>query len=81
MPQEFWRSAQDLALIFSARPIAIPLMILIVFKLYSLNPSTLVYTIGLLLLSILFSMRWCVHLIARNKLAFLTIYNEMKKNK
>ena len=79
MPQEFWRSVQDLALIFSARPIALPLIILIVFKMYSLNPGTLIYALSLLLLTCLFSMRWCIHLIARHKLAFLTIYKETRK--
>ena len=79
MPQEFWRSAQDLALIFSARPIAIPLIVLLLAKLYSLEPATLAYSVGLLLLSILFSMRWCVHLIARHRKAFLTIYSDIHK--
>ena len=79
MPQEFWRSVQDLVLIFSARPIALPLMGLLVFKLYTLNPSTLIYAVGLLLLTCLFSMRWCLHFIARHKQAFLTIYSEMQQ--
>ena len=78
MPQEFWRSVQDLVLIFSARPIALPLMVLLIFKLYSLNPATLLYAIGLLLLTSLFAIRWCVHLIARHKLAFLTIYKQQQ---
>ena len=80
MPQDFWRSAQDLLLLFSTRIIAIPLIILLIFKLYTLNPATLIYSLGLLLLTTLFSMRWCIHLIARNKLAFLTIYKEVKKS-
>lgn len=80
MSQEFRRSLQDLVLIFSARPIALPLMLLIVVKLYSLNPATLFYALGLLLLSCLFSMRWCIHLIARHKLTFLAIYKETKEN-
>jgi hypothetical protein len=79
MPQEFWRSIQDLLLIFSARPIALPLIILLVIKLYSLNPGTLIYSLGLVVLACLFSMRWCIHLIARHKLAFLTIYSDIKK--
>ena len=80
MPQEFLRSLQDVVLIFSARVIALPLMVLLVIKLYSLNPDTLIYSIGLLVLTCLFSMRWCIHLIARNKFAFLTIYNDIRKN-
>ena len=79
MPQEFWRSLQDVALIFSARPIAIPLIILLVVKLYSLNTATLAYTLGLFLLTVLFSMRWCIHLIATNKHAFLTIYRDQRE--
>lgn len=79
MPQEFWRSAQDLVLIFSARPIALPLMVLLVLKLYSLEPGTLIYALGLLLLTVLFSIRWCIHFIARNKNAFLTVYKDMQK--
>jgi len=78
MPQGFWRSVEDLVLIFSARPIALPLMVLLLIKLYSLDPATLVYSVSLLLLSCLFSMRWCIHLIARHKNAFLTIYSEIK---
>ena len=79
MPREFWRSVQDLLLIFSARPVALPLMILLVIKLYSLNPATLMYSLGLLLLTCLFSLRWCIHLIARHKLAFLTIYKDVRQ--
>ena len=79
MPQEFWRSLQDLALIFSARPIAIPLIFLLIIKLYSLNSSALVYALGLFCLTVLFSMRWCIHLIATNKNAFLTIYREQRE--
>jgi len=79
MPREFWRSLQDLVLIFSARTIALPLMALLVFKLYSLNPATLIYSLGLLSLTILFAMRWCIHLIARHKFEFLTIYKDINK--
>ncbi len=81
MPQEFLRSVQDLILIFSARPIALPLMVLLVLKLYTLEPATLIYSLGLLLLTVLFSIRWCIHFIARHKNAFLTVYQDMQKKK
>lgn len=79
MRSEIWHSLQDLLLIFSTRAIALPLIALLVIKLYSLNPATLIYTVGLLGLTILFSMRWCIHLIARNKLEFLTLYRQTRK--
>lgn len=81
MPKEFWQSVNDLALLFSARPIAIPLILLLIVKLYSLNPATLIYTLGLLLLTVLASMRWSIHLIARHRLAFLKILKQERSTK
>ena len=79
MTREFWQSVNDLALLFTARPIAFPLIILLIVKLYTLNPATLVYALGLLLLTVLVSMRWSIHLIAKHKLAFLTVFKEQRK--
>lgn len=78
MPKGFWLSVNDLALLFTARPIALPLILLLVIKLYLINPTTLVYTLGLLLLSVLVAMRWSIHLIAKQKLSFLKIFKEQK---
>lgn len=79
MSSEILRSMQDVGLLFSSRPIAIPLIILIIAKLYFIDPSTIFYSIGLLLLTGIFSMRWCIQLIARNKLEFLTTFKKLKK--
>lgn len=78
IPKDFWRSMNDLALLFSARLIAFPLIILLVIKLYFLNPTTLAYSVGLVLLTTLAAMRWSIHLIAKHKLAFLEALREEK---
>ena len=80
MPKDFWRSVNDLALLFSARPIAVPLILLLLVKLYTLHPATLIYSLSLLLLTILVSMRWSIHLIARHRLAFLKIFKQQRSN-
>jgi hypothetical protein len=80
MTKDTVRTLNDLALLFSAKPIAVPLILLLIFKLYTLEPATFFYTLGLLLLTTLFVMRWCIHLIAAKKLTFLAIYKEMDKD-
>lgn len=73
MPREFWRSINDLVVMLSARPIALPLIALLLFKLYQLHSAALIYALGLLLLAVVFTMRWCIRLLAAQKLNFLMI--------
>lgn len=79
MSKELLRSLNDLALLFSARPIALPLIILLTAKLYTLNSATLVYSLGLVLLTVLATMRWSIHLIAKHKLAFINALRSTNK--
>ena len=81
MKQTFWQSLNDLIILFTARPIGITLIGLLILKLYSLTPapSTLIYTLALVLLTALFSFRWGLHLVVRQKHLLAEVYEKEKK--
>ena len=78
MPSSVWQSLNDLTTMLSARPVALPLIILLIAKIYSLAPTSLFYVLGLMLLTGLFAVRWGFYLVARQKYAFAQIYKEQQ---
>ncbi len=69
---------RDLGLLLSSKVVAVPLILLLLFKLYTLDNSSVFYAVTLVVLTCLGSMRWCIHLIAKNKLEFLGIYRSIQ---
>ena len=65
-----WERINDLTVLFTARPVAVPLIILLAAKIYSLAPSSLLYMLALVFMTGLFAMRWSLHMIAQHKVAF-----------
>lgn len=76
MRREFWQSLNDLVVLFTARPIALPLLALLLIKIYMISPETLVYAAALTLLSALSSLRWGFHYLTIKRDAF---YDELKR--
>lgn len=76
MRKEFWQSLNDLVVLFTARPIALPLLALLLIKIYMISPDTLIYAAALMLLSALSSLRWGFHYLAIKREAF---NNELKR--
>ncbi len=74
-------SASDLAALLSYRWVALPLMILATFKLYSLDPNTLLYSVFLILVTALFSVRLCMQFIVQQRVQFAREYQQQKKQK
>ena len=72
------QSINNLTLFLSAGPIAIPIIFLLIYKIYSLAPVTLAYVIFLVILTSLFAMRWVIYFIAKEKDALAALYREEK---
>ncbi len=73
-------SLNDLAALFSARLVALPLTLLLAFKIYSLSPSALIYATGLAVITSLLLIRWSLHFIVKHKKLFAQIYAQQQKN-
>ncbi len=64
MQREQWQSLNDIIALFTARPIAVPLLGLLLIKIYMISPGAILYVAGLLLLSTLSTLRWGLHYLA-----------------
>ncbi|MAZ87725.1 MAG: hypothetical protein CL693_08765 [Cellvibrionaceae bacterium] len=79
MQREYWQSLNDIIALFTARPIALPLLALLLIKIYLISPETLVYVGALLLLSTLSALRWGIHYLAMRKLEFVEEYRKQRR--
>ncbi len=70
----------DLATLLTARGVAIPLILLLLYKIYSIAPDALIYVFCALTLTTLGSIRWGLQYILNHKLAFAKLYNNAKAN-
>ncbi len=80
MKKQALAALNDLTTLFTARGIAIPLILLLLFKIYSLAPESLIYVMCALLLTAAGSIRWSLHYIVNHKLVFAKLYNKSKKD-
>ena len=80
MKNQALSALNDLTTLFTTRGIAIPLILLLLFKIYSLAPESLVYVLFALLLTAVGSIRWSLHYIVKHKLAFAKLYNNSKSD-
>lgn len=78
MQREHWQSLNDVVALFTARPVAVPLLGLLLIKIYMIAPDTILYVAGLLLLSTMATLRWGIHYLAVRRVEF---NNEFKKQK
>ncbi len=80
MQREYWQSLNDIIALFTARPIALPLLALLLIKIYLISPETILYVGALLLLSILSALRWGVHYLAMRRIEFAEEYRRQRKH-
>lgn len=80
MHSQLWRSINDITALFTAKPIAVPLTLLLLAKIYWISPDTLVYVLGLLLLSTLVTARWGIHYLATRRIEFIEEYERQKSS-
>ncbi len=78
MQRAHWQSLNDIVALFTARPIALPLLVLLLVKIYQISPETLIYVGALLLLSTLSALRWGIHYLAVRKLQFAEEYRKQR---
>lgn len=79
--QELWNTLNDLTTLFTARLIAIPLLGLLIYKLYLIEPETLVYACALSALTCLSGARWGISYLATHPKAFMAHYTLLKEQK
>jgi len=78
---EFWNTLNDLTTLFTARLIAIPLLGLLIYKLYLIAPETLIYACALTTLTCLSGARWGISYLATHPKAFMAHYTLLKEQK
>lgn len=76
---EFWNTLNDLTTLFTTRFIAVPLLGLIIYKLYLIEPGTFIYACALTTLTCLSSARWGISYLAAHPKAFMAHYIQLKK--
>ncbi|BFM16303.1 hypothetical protein R50073_24860 [Maricurvus nonylphenolicus] len=81
MKQQLLSYASDLAALLTNRPIALTLLTLLLYKIYSLAPETLLYSLAILLLSSLCAARWVLHYIAQKHIEYAETYQAIKRDK
>lgn len=79
MPHEHWQSLNDVITLFTARPIALPLLVLLLIKIYLISPETIVYVGALLLLSVLSALRWGIHYLTTRRYEFFEEYRKQRR--
>ncbi len=80
MQREYWQSLNDIIALFTARPIALPLLVLLLTKIYLISPETIAYVGALLLLSIMSALRWGIHYLAVRRVEFAKEYHRQSKH-
>ncbi len=80
MKNQALAALNDLNTLFTARGIAVPLILLLLYKIYSLAPESFIYRLFALLLTAVGSIRWSLHYIVNHKLVFAKLYNKSKKD-
>jgi len=78
MHRENWQSLNDIVALFTARPIALPLLGLLLIKIYMISPEAILYVAGLLLLSCLATLRWGIHYLALRRIEFSQEFKRQK---
>ncbi len=78
MQREQWQSLNDIIALFTARPIAVPLLGLLLIKIYMISPGAILYVAGLLLLSTLSTLRWGLHYLAIRRVEFNEEFKRQK---
>lgn len=73
------QALNDLMLLISSKPVALTLITLTIYKLYSLTSATLAYSMLLVVLTGLLSYRIVITLLIREKHAIARFYQEQKK--
>jgi len=76
---EFWNTLNDLTTLFTARFIALPLLGLLIYKLYLIEPGTLIYACALSALTCLSGARWGIGYLVTHPKAFMAHYTYLKE--
>jgi len=76
---EFLNTLNDLTALFTARFIALPLLFLLIYKLYLIEPDTLLYACALAALTCLSGARWGIAYLTKHPKAFMAQYTYLKK--
>ncbi len=79
MQREQWQSLNDIVALFTARPVAVPLLCLLLIKIYMISPDTILYVAGLLLLSSMATLRWGIHYLAVRRVEFNDEFKRQKR--